>query len=116
MTCTLLNVDTRFLVRSEALLTQLLYDHALRLRMKDSTEEDETPVSEIIPDIIVEAVEDGHVGASSSETTEVGSATSSNKAVHAKTNVAKADAEATKTNGQGLAGRINVLISSDIER
>ena len=32
---------TRALVRTEALLTQLLFDHSLRLRMKDSTEEPE---------------------------------------------------------------------------
>jgi hypothetical protein len=83
--------------------------------MKDSTEEEEAPVSNEIPTIHVESAEDGTAGTLSSEGTEVGSATSSNKAVNAKTNAARADAEASKTNGQGLAGRINVLISSDVE-
>jgi hypothetical protein len=32
---------TRALVRGESLLTQLLFDHALRLRMKDTTDDDE---------------------------------------------------------------------------
>jgi ABC-type multidrug transport system fused ATPase/permease subunit len=97
-------LNTRLLVRSEAILTQLLFDHALRLRMKDSTD-DQTDGTKV-PQINVENVEDD------SSETEAGSSTGSKMK---KDKAARADEEASKSNGQGLAGKINVLISSDVE-
>lgn len=143
---------TRSLVRSEALLTQLLFDHALRLRMKDQVDVDqEKEVDDMAngegsaPLITVQNVEeviDHAPGApeefrdrSDNETeeesiahgsgkrksapqftdaTEIGSVSDSNKdaAVDRK---AAADEEARKSKGQGLAGKINVLMAADIE-
>ncbi|WVQ88009.1 hypothetical protein IAS59_001740 [Cryptococcus gattii] len=129
---------TRSLVRSEALLTQLLFDHALRLRMKDQMDDNqEKEVDDMAngegsaPLITVQNVEEviGHApGApeefrdrSDNETEEesiahgsVGSVSDSNKdaAVDRK---AAADEEARKSKGQGLAGKINVLMAADIE-
>ncbi|OWT36272.1 ATP-binding cassette transporter [Cryptococcus neoformans] len=143
---------TRSLVRSEALLTQLLFDHALRLRMKDQVDDDrEKEVDNMVngegsvPLITVEDVEeviDHAPGApeefqdrfeneageestargsgkrksapQSTDATEVGSANGSDKdaAVDRK---AAADEEARKSKGQGLAGKINVLMAADIE-
>lgn len=98
-------LNTRLLVRSEAILTQLLFDHALRLRMKDSTD-DQADTNDKPPAVTVEDA-DGSNGADGSDT-EVASSSGS------KPKAAKADDE-SQSNGQGLAGRINVLISSDIE-
>lgn len=112
-------LNTRFLVRSEALLTQLLYDHALRLRMKDTTDEEEEKPrpngNPPVPAIHVEAVDSENGGIASSETTQVGADDVNKDPTDSGTNAAKADAEASKASGQGLAGRINVLISSDVE-
>jgi ABC-type multidrug transport system fused ATPase/permease subunit len=99
-------INTRLLVRSESVLTQLLFDHALRLRMKDSTDDQD----ENKADVPVVNVEQADEGASD---TEVGSSSDSNTAK--KDNAARAEEEASKGSGQGLAGRINVLISSDVE-
>lgn len=101
-------LNTRLLVRSEAILTQLLFDHALRLRMKDSTDDQTEGADSKIPEIVVGDMEDG---ADSSET-EAGSSTGSKQK---KDKAARAEEEAAKTSGQGLAGKINVLISSDVE-
>lgn len=99
-------INTRLLVRSESVLTQLLFDHALRLRMKDSTDDQDEDKADV-PVVNVEQVDEG------TSDTEVGSSTDSNKAK--KDNAARAEEEASKSSGQGLAGRINVLISSDVE-
>lgn len=142
---------TRSLVRSEALLTQLLFDHALRLRMKDQMDDNqEKEVDDMAngegsaPLITVQNVEEviGHApgapeefrdrsdneteeesiahgsgkrkSTQSTDATEVGSVSDSNKdaAVDRK---AAADEEARKSKGQGLAGKINVLMAADIE-
>nr|XP_031862945.1 uncharacterized protein CI109_001420 [Kwoniella shandongensis]KAA5530017.1 hypothetical protein CI109_001420 [Kwoniella shandongensis] len=121
---------TRALVRCEALLTQLLFDHALRLRMTDSVDDDdEKPEtqSDDIPAINVEEVIDappggptgnlGDVIPDSGDSTEVGSSTGSNqdKNQQFRSRKAAADEEAKKAKGQGLAGKINVLMASDID-
>ncbi|OCF31712.1 ATP-binding cassette transporter [Kwoniella heveanensis BCC8398] len=115
---------TRCLVRSEALLTQLLFDHALRLRMKDAiddTTSDEPKASP--PEIrIEEVIEPGPGnaeavigdGPESVDATEVGSADGSAKDKSTDKQAA-ADEEAKKTQGQGLAGKINVLMAADVE-
>ncbi|WVF65767.1 hypothetical protein IAT40_000501 [Kwoniella sp. CBS 6097] len=104
---------TRCLVRSEALLTQLLFDHALRLRMKDAIEDTKT---DQVPEIRIEEVVEAGPGNAeavieegSESATEVGSADG------AKDKQAAADEEAKKTKGQGLAGKINVLMAADVE-
>ncbi|WVQ93407.1 hypothetical protein IAU59_000477 [Kwoniella sp. CBS 9459] len=116
---------TRCLVRSEALLTQLLFDHALRLRMKDAIEETKKDELEILPpEIRIEEVIEagpgnaeaviGGDGPESADATEVGSADGSNKDKTTDKQAA-ADEEAKKTKGQGLAGKINVLMAADVE-
>jgi hypothetical protein len=112
---------TRALVRTEALLTQLLFDHSLRLRMKDATEEPEKEEPAVSsgpvmvtggPLINVEDVDAAApVGGGSNGATEVGS--DSGKAKENKK--AAANSEAEKTSGQGLSGRINTLIAADVE-
>jgi ABC-type multidrug transport system fused ATPase/permease subunit len=103
-------LNTRLLVRSESILTQLLFDHALRLRMKDSTDEPKEADNADVPAINVEQADGASNDASS---TDVGSSTGPEQAK--KDNAARAEEEASKSSGQGLAGRINVLISSDVE-
>lgn len=109
-------LNTRFLVRSEAILTQLLFDHALRLRMKDSTDDQSDSADGKVPAINVENADAAAENGDSSDT-EVGSSNGSGSGSKPakKDNAAKAEEEAAKSNGQGLAGRINVLISSDVE-
>jgi len=83
---------TRCLVRAEALLTQLLFDQALRIRMKDSLGEDEKTDTPAIQ------VEDTDAEAGDEDATKV-----------------KADAAGDKSSGQGVVGKINVLMAQDIE-
>ncbi|WWC60298.1 uncharacterized protein I303_102867 [Kwoniella dejecticola CBS 10117] len=117
---------TRCLVRSEALLTQLLFDHALRLRMKDAIDDgsEKGTANGTGPEIRIEdltepapggteAVLSGD-GPESNENTEVGSSNGSNKGKKDDKEAA-ADEEAKKTKGQGLAGKINVLMAADVE-
>ena len=133
---------TRALVRGESILTQLLFDHSLRLRMKDTTEDDDTTnddtksnsglsgeaplitVEEVIdaapaaPEDLVhgDPADDGNGKASSTgsgESTEVGS--SGGMKDKDTGNHAMADKEADKVSGQGLAGKINVLMAADVE-
>lgn len=107
-------LNTRFLVRSEAILTQLLFDHALRLRMKDTTDGQTDTADDKIPSVNVENADTGNETGDNSDT-EVGSSNGSGSKQNKKDNAAKAEEEASKINGQGLAGKINVLISSDVE-
>jgi hypothetical protein len=87
---------TRCLVRSEALLTQLLFDQALRVRMKD-TIGDETDATVDTPAIQVEDTD------SQAEATDV------------------TDDDATKNTSeegssqQGIVGKINVLMAQDLD-
>lgn len=101
-------LNTRLLVRSEAILTQLLFDHALRLRMKDSTDDQTEGPESKVPEIIVEDVENGEDSSQTAASSSTGSKQKKDKA-------ARAEEEASKSSGQGLAGKINVLISSDVE-
>lgn len=135
---------TRCLVRGEAILTQLLFDHALRLRMKDSTDDEEKKSDEsgaddsngTAPLITVEEVIDHAPGApedlaeevraeeapaglrhsegngSNSEATDIGSASGS-KEQDAKAKAAEGAKDASS--GQGIAGKINVLMAADVE-
>ncbi|WVQ64901.1 uncharacterized protein L199_003070 [Kwoniella botswanensis] len=114
---------TRALVRSEALLTQLIFDHALRLRMKDAIEDEKNEESPAAgaPEIRIEDVTQPAPGATeallgaeaaTNDDTEVGS---SNGTVKKDDKEAAADAEAKKAKGQGLAGKINVLMAADVE-
>ncbi|KAL1411644.1 hypothetical protein Q8F55_002608 [Vanrija albida] len=95
-------VMTRTLVRTEALLTQLIFDHALRLRMKDSAdeEEEETPPASTTPDIVVEDADGGDGTRTPASETAKKSASGD---------------ESPKTKEEGITGKINVLLAQDIE-
>ncbi|ODO04635.1 hypothetical protein I350_05244 [Cryptococcus amylolentus CBS 6273] len=112
---------TRCLVRAEALLTQLLFDHSLRLRMKDQVDDEKEEEEEVKesagPLITVEEVDHapdaprGLIAAEAETATPAESGTGKDKTDRK----AAADAEAKKSKGQGLAGKINVLMAADIE-
>lgn len=90
-------VMTRTLVRTEALLTQLIFDHALRLRMKDSAEEEEeTPPTSDTP-------EDAD-GGDGTRTPGSESAKKSNSGD-----------DSPKPKEEGITGKINVLLAQDVE-
>lgn len=99
---------TRFLVRGEAVLTQLLFDQALRLRMKDSVGSEEEKVAgeeAVTPTIEVETPDDSQIVDPTVQA-------SQNTAAKAETEPV---AEATATSKQGIVGRINVLMAQDVE-
>ncbi|WVQ74599.1 hypothetical protein IAR50_004200 [Cryptococcus sp. DSM 104548] len=118
---------TRCLVRAEALLTQLLFDHSLRLRMKDQVEDQKDGEEEkesAGPLITVEEVDHapdaprGLIAAEGDEAEGEGAALGVEEPESAQDKTdrkAAADAEAKKSKGQGLAGKINVLMAADIE-
>lgn len=124
---------TRCMVRSESILTQLLFDHSLRLRMKDSLGEEE--VKDIpaegtkTPLIRIEAAEGGGPEAAMEheDTAAMASGSATGSTLASSTSTAKGkeaakdgDADSTKEPkaaipGQGLAGKINVLMAADVE-
>lgn len=101
-------IMTRCLVRAEALLTQLLFDQALRLRMRDSMEDDEITPGADVPDIQVEEAEETEQNGQSNG--------SANGTANGKDKKKKeVEPASTKPPSQGIIGRINVLMSQDIE-
>lgn len=117
-------IMTRCLVRTEALLTQLLFDQALRLRMKDSVgDEDEkagtetgtaTPAVKITTD---EGDQEQPVDASQQAEGSSNGATNgeSNGETNGTTVKDPEEPTAPPSKSQGLVGKINVLMASDIE-
>lgn len=118
---------TRCLVRSEAIFTQLLFDHSLRLRMKDATAEDENkedkaPANHLVPAITVEAATDSANGpagevAQEAMAQEGINGDKSDLAAEANGSGKKAAVEPKDVAApqQGLAGKINVLMAADVE-
>lgn len=92
---------TRCLVRSEALLTQLLFDQALRIRMKDSIGDEKEDAEQETPAIVVE-----NADAQSEESV---SESGKGQPKPSKT------APTAQPDGQGVVGKINVLMAQDIE-
>lgn len=102
-------IMTRFLVRGEAILTQLLFDQALRLRMKDTVgdeEEEEGNVDGEAPTIAVDTPNGSEILDPTIQ------AAHDNSAVKAETEPV---AEAKASSSQGIVGRINVLMAQDVE-
>ena len=98
---------TRVLVRSESILTHLLFDHSLRLRMKDAVPDTEPKRIDVgVPTIVV-----GDESANLAERNMVGAQTPPEPAEAQEVAEAKAD-QGTAT--QGIAGKINVLMGSDV--
>ncbi|ORY22510.1 hypothetical protein BCR39DRAFT_551500 [Naematelia encephala] len=137
-------IMTRALVRGESILTQLLFDHALRLRMKDIVpDEEDSPREEGAPEValplitvqdvqdhlpgqpdMLQSISENDVaaqttgsdenGTGSGSSTEVDS-TSGSKKGKTPAQKAAAEEEAQKAKGQALAGKINVLMAADVE-
>jgi hypothetical protein len=110
-------------VRSESILTQLLFDHSLRLRMKDSLGEDE--VKEVpaegakTPLIRIEPAEgagaEGALEHLDTNDTEGFLGTADSTALGSGKDGDKGTAAKAAVPGQGLAGKINVLMAADVE-
>ncbi|GMK55604.1 hypothetical protein CspeluHIS016_0206600 [Cutaneotrichosporon spelunceum] len=97
---------TRFLVRSEAILTQLLFDQALRLRMKDSVGSEEEKIDGEAQTISVDTPNDSQILDPTVQ------AAPNNSAARADSEPV---AEAKASPSQGIVGRINVLMAQDVE-
>ncbi|BEJ16010.1 hypothetical protein CspHIS471_0506150 [Cutaneotrichosporon sp. HIS471] len=97
---------TRFLVRGEAILTQLLFDQALRLRMKDSVGSEEEKIDGETPAISVDTPDESQILDPTVQ------AAHGNSAAKAET---EPIAEAKASHSQGIVGRINVLMAQDVE-
>lgn len=111
-------VMTRCLVRAEALLTQVLFDHALRLRMTDKVGEEEE--EDEIPDVPAIQIDDHDVNVTNDVDPEVKVEGHEVPASADSETTAAADADAKEAAepaapGQGIAGKINVLMAQDIE-
>jgi hypothetical protein len=109
--------STRALVRAEALLTQLLFDHSLRIRMKEAVEDEKTPDGTATPAIRIEDTSDVVNGQTTVETanltvtsdsdgassTDVGSGDGDTvkATADAKAKKSQADSDAAKPKGKG---------------
>lgn len=114
---------TRALVRMESVLTQLLFDHSLRLRMKDALPETESTPE--VPTIVVQNA-DVSAGAApnlaqrnivpNEEEAEESTLNTDTgvKSDKAGTDDGKAEQKKEAATGQGIAGRINVLMAADV--
>ncbi|GJE85927.1 multidrug resistance-associated ABC transporter [Phanerochaete sordida] len=117
-------VATRILVQVQAIITQLVFDHALRIRVKAETT-GSTPVSSaaVTPDTasIAESAPGDGDGASEADTT---TAVSEGTAPKHKRSASDADSTATKvpekdekdkdTKGGNLVGKLNNLVTTDL--
>ncbi|ORX36515.1 hypothetical protein BD324DRAFT_651753 [Kockovaella imperatae] len=125
-------VMTRALIRCESIISMLIFEHALRLRMRESTEKEEKeepkPINPALIDITVEDIENAPgkpllpsapeptvvESENGTDDTEVGSSSqASNKGKIADKKAESQDGSEEGT-GQGIAGKINVLIAADV--
>lgn len=131
---------TRLLVRFEAMFTELLFTHSLRIKMRDDTSNDTssrvaTPTGSQTPEIVIEDTTDvanGHPEVAASTHDGLVVATAINLQQEGNSNVHKSNGKATSVKSKDskkkkqdeaekpkqtgdLVGRINTLISSDID-
>ncbi|KAF8845471.1 hypothetical protein BDN67DRAFT_993677 [Paxillus ammoniavirescens] len=114
---------TRTIVRTECIVTQLLFEHALRIRMKAETPENvksaestiSTPDSASIAEsnTAVEASSASSDGAHSNSTSTLGSATAKGKQ-KAKDEADDAEAKKSTSSADNLVGKINNLVTTDL--
>lgn len=121
--------QTRSMVRTESIVTQLVFEHALRIRFKAETASEEPRLpSPLTPDsasvtstTVVEGASTAN-GSSGSSGTPIGSAASSlptvskgkQKARTGKKTKTKTSAAKSK-NGKDLIGKINNLVTADLD-
>ncbi|KAJ9125510.1 hypothetical protein QFC22_000471 [Naganishia vaughanmartiniae] len=116
-------ITTRCLVRTEAIFSQLIFDHSLRVRMQDDERQEDVPIlGTATPVIIVEdtnGVAHGHTiieaeNAGDAAIHPVQSNVTQDDGSSTNSNVNPAETHATAKSGSML-GRINTLISTDID-
>lgn len=102
--------QTRVFVQSQGILTQLIFDHALRIRVKSETE-DQVPAEGDKSALVTPPS-----GASSS-TSEPPSSTASAKGKSPAKSTTPSESKAEKKldpKGKNLTGKINNLVTSDL--
>ena len=115
--------QTRCLVRTEAIFSQLILEHSLRIRMQDDDREDESSVAAEGPAIViedtngvahgqtvVEAINSGDAAIHPVETNGVADTDS-----HTKNGTETPSKDEKKKVGGNILGRINTLIATDID-
>lgn len=115
--------QTRCLVRTEAIFSQLILEHSLRIRMQDDDREDKSPAASEGPAIVIEDTNGVAHGQTVVEATNSGDA-----AIHPVETVSVTDTDSTtkggtetpskdekKKVGGNILGRINTLIATDID-
>lgn len=116
------------LVDAQAILTQLLYDHALRIRMKAETNESQpnsrSSTAAVTPDtasVVEDEEEDRPSGSvdgasTSASTTAVGTDSAKGKQKAAPESDNKTDTDASKdSKTSNLMGKLNNMVTSDLE-
>lgn len=112
------------LVDAQAILTQLLYDHALRIRMKAETNESQpnsrSSTAAVTPDTasVVEDEEEDRPSGSvdGASTTAVGTDSAKGKQKAAPESDNKTDTDASKdSKTSNLMGKLNNMVTSDLE-
>lgn len=110
-------------MRAEAIFSQLIFDHSLRIRMQDDERQEDTPIlGSATPAIIVEDTNGVAHGRTIIEAENAGDAAihpvqsdgSQDDSSSVKSDVKPADTKPTAKSGSML-GRINTLISTDID-
>lgn len=115
----------RTLVHTESIITQLVFEHALRIRMKSEASESLEPTSENAPTPSTPSTPDSASIADSTladSTTTAGTATSAGKGKQKAQSEDTASLSSAKGTGkttpqrpqENLIGRINNLVSTDL--
>ncbi|KAI0076652.1 P-loop containing nucleoside triphosphate hydrolase protein [Panus rudis PR-1116 ss-1] len=124
-------IAKRFLVQVQALLTQLIFDHSLRIRVKAETSESAPSAAAVTPEASVDPVNVSNQGATSDEAEEEaqestpresgGNDESSNSGTEASSSSSKGisasaqDKDTTTDKSKNLIGKINNLMTTDVD-
>lgn len=116
--------QTRMLVNAQATLTQLLYDHALRIRMKAETSSDSsgsrtstaapTPDSASIAEPEQEEATNGNSDSTSTTAVGTDSGGKGKQKAQAAGDAKKPAEDLKDSQGKNLIGKINNLVTSDL--
>ncbi|TRM65976.1 hypothetical protein BD626DRAFT_427540 [Schizophyllum amplum] len=111
-------VATRMLVRTEAIITQLVFEHALRIRLKaeapESTPTTSTPPSPDSLSLVDQPTESETSGEETLHSASPTETTATAASVKAKKAKAEKDEEESHSSNEHLIGKINNLVTTDL--
>ncbi|KAH8835448.1 hypothetical protein DL96DRAFT_1730898 [Flagelloscypha sp. PMI_526] len=107
-------IATRTLVRCESILTQLVFDHSLRIRMKAETDSDSTSDEQTLHSAAPTEITEGETVASTDETLRGSTSTDTASTSSKQKKGTKASEAEGSSSANNLVGKINNLVTTDL--